>query len=168
MSATNTFITVPEIREVLSVSESKAYRIVRTLNEELKQKGYMVIPGRVSRHYFNERFYGINVVGRRELIMPAYKDDKKGTWYVSFHYFDWTGKNVRKMKRGFATKKDAQGYELDITERRLHHEIYLSDARKVAPEKLKTVIRHPIKAKGIAHGIDERVSGFCFRAAVGD
>ena len=62
MSATNTFITVPEIREVLSVSESKAYRIVRTLNEELKQKGYMVIPGRVSRHYFNERFYGINVV----------------------------------------------------------------------------------------------------------
>ena len=37
------------------------------------------------------------------------------------------------------------GYENDITERRLHHEIYLSDARKVAPEKWKTVIRHPIK-----------------------
>ena len=36
------------------------------------------------------------------------------------------------------------GYALDITEQRLHHEIYLSDARKVAPEKLKTVIRHPI------------------------
>ena len=41
-----------------------------------------------------------------------------------------------------------QGYELDITDKRLHHEIYLSDARKVAPEKLKTVIRHPIKAIG--------------------
>lgn len=38
-----------------------------------------------------------------------------------------------------------QGYELDITDKRLHHEIYLSDARKVAPEKLKTVIRHPIR-----------------------
>ena len=38
-----------------------------------------------------------------------------------------------------------QGYELDITDKRLHHEIYLSDARKVAPDKLKTVIRHPIK-----------------------
>ncbi len=38
-----------------------------------------------------------------------------------------------------------QGYELDITDKRLHHEIYLSDARRVAPEKLKTVIRHPIK-----------------------
>lgn len=38
-----------------------------------------------------------------------------------------------------------QGYELDITDQRFHHEIYLSDARRVAPEKLKTVIRHPIK-----------------------
>ena len=43
---------------------------------------------------------------------------------------------------------EAQGYELDITDQRLHHEIYLSDARKVAPEKLKTVIRHPIKLRG--------------------
>ena len=40
---------------------------------------------------------------------------------------------------------EAQGYEPDITDQRFHHEIYLSDARKVAPEKLKTVIRHPIK-----------------------
>ena len=39
----------------------------------------------------------------------------------------------------------AQGYELDITDKRLHHEIYLSDARRVAPERLKTVIRHPVK-----------------------
>ena len=38
-----------------------------------------------------------------------------------------------------------QGYENDINEQRLHHEIYMSDARKVAPEKWKTVIRHPIK-----------------------
>ena len=43
---------------------------------------------------------------------------------------------------------EAQGYDLDITDQRLHHEIYLSDARKVAPEKLKTVIRHPIKNRG--------------------
>ena len=43
---------------------------------------------------------------------------------------------------------EQKGYELDITDKRLHHEIYLSDARKIAPKKLKTVIRHPIKAKG--------------------
>lgn len=40
---------------------------------------------------------------------------------------------------------EKQGYTLDITDQRMHHEIYLSDARKVALEKLKTVIRHPIK-----------------------
>ena len=41
----------------------------------------------------------------------------------------------------------AGGYVLDITGARMHHEIYLSDARKTAPEKLKTVIRHPIRRK---------------------
>ena len=40
---------------------------------------------------------------------------------------------------------EEQGYTLDISDQRLHHEIYLSDARRVAPEKLKTVIRHPIR-----------------------
>lgn len=38
-----------------------------------------------------------------------------------------------------------QGFETDISDRRFHHEIYLSDARRVAPEKRKTVLRHPIK-----------------------
>ena len=42
---------------------------------------------------------------------------------------------------------EENGYENDINEKRLHHEIYMSDARKVAPEKWKTVIRHPIKRK---------------------
>lgn len=41
----------------------------------------------------------------------------------------------------------ANGYVNDITEERLHHEIYLSDARRVAPEKWKTVIRHPIRKR---------------------
>lgn len=40
---------------------------------------------------------------------------------------------------------EKNGYVNDITKTRLHHEIYLSDARRVVPEKWKTVIRHPIK-----------------------
>ena len=40
---------------------------------------------------------------------------------------------------------EEQGYALDITDQRMHHEIYLSDARRVAPEKRKTVVRHPIR-----------------------
>ena len=39
------------------------------------------------------------------------------------------------------------GYVNDFSEQRRHHEIYLSDVRKVPPEKWKTVIRHPIKVK---------------------
>lgn len=42
---------------------------------------------------------------------------------------------------------EQQGYVLDISDKRLHHEIYLNDARKVAHEKLKTVIRHPIRKR---------------------
>ena len=40
---------------------------------------------------------------------------------------------------------EQNGYVNDINKDRLHHETYMSDARKVAPEKWKTVIRHPIK-----------------------
>ena len=41
----------------------------------------------------------------------------------------------------------AMGYEIDISETRFHHEIYLSDARRCSPEKLKTVIRHPVRKR---------------------
>ena len=40
---------------------------------------------------------------------------------------------------------ESEGYVLDISDTRKHHEIYLSDVRKVSPEKLKTVIRHPVR-----------------------
>ncbi|MCL2023423.1 MAG: GyrI-like domain-containing protein [Oscillospiraceae bacterium] len=43
----------------------------------------------------------------------------------------------------------AQGYTIDMSDIRRHHEIYLSDPRKVAPEKLKTVIRHPVRNRKI-------------------
>ena len=33
--------------------------------------------------------------------MAAYKDEERGTWYVSFYYEDWTGAKKRKVKRGF-------------------------------------------------------------------
>ena len=42
---------------------------------------------------------------------------------------------------------DEQGYQLDISDERYHHEIYLTDARKTAPEKMKTVVRHPVRKK---------------------
>lgn len=50
---------------------------------------------------------------------------------------------IRKMD-AFA---QANGYVPDLSSSRRHHEIYLSDARKCAPERLKTVIRHPVKRR---------------------
>lgn len=43
--------------------------------------------------------------------MAAYKDEQRGSWYVSFHYYDWTGKNCRKVKRRFKTKREATEWE---------------------------------------------------------
>ena len=57
--------------------------------------------------------------------------------------FDDEPETVKKMDEFI----EEQGYENDFTDTRLHHEIYLSDARRVAPDKWKTVIRHPIRKK---------------------
>lgn len=57
--------------------------------------------------------------------------------------FEDEPRTVEQMDRFLAEN----GYENDFSAGRLHHEIYLSDARKAAPEKWKTVIRHPIKRK---------------------
>lgn len=51
-------INVHEVMELLQVSESKAYNVIKQLNTELKEKGYITIAGKVSRKYFNEKFYG--------------------------------------------------------------------------------------------------------------
>ncbi len=47
-----------DVAEELSVSVSYAYKIIRQLNAELKEKGFITISGRVSREYFNKRVYG--------------------------------------------------------------------------------------------------------------
>lgn len=43
--------------------------------------------------------------------MPATKDKKRNTWTAQFYYTDWTGKKVKKCKRGFETKKEALDWE---------------------------------------------------------
>ena len=53
-------------------------------------------------------------------------------------------KNTEALNQVLAFLKE-QGYEEDFSDSRLHHEIYLSDPRRAAPEKLRTVVRHPVK-----------------------
>lgn len=48
---------------------------------------------------------------KERMLMPAYKEKNKDSWYVQFYYKDWTGKNKKKLKRGFQTKKEATEWE---------------------------------------------------------
>jgi len=55
------FIGAKEVAEILGVSESKAYSVIRDLNNELKAKNFITVQGRVSRVFFEERCYGVEV-----------------------------------------------------------------------------------------------------------
>lgn len=57
------YITASEVSELLGVSLAKSYSIIRSLNAELKSKGYLVIAGKVSRAYFAEKWYGMGKAG---------------------------------------------------------------------------------------------------------
>ncbi|MCL1912903.1 MAG: LysR family transcriptional regulator [Eubacteriaceae bacterium] len=58
-----TFLRAGDIAEELGVSTAYAYKLIRSLNDDLKEKGFITISGRVSRQYFNEKLYGNSVVG---------------------------------------------------------------------------------------------------------
>lgn len=84
-----------------------------------------------------------------------WQDDVEGIDYSNKDTFNWI--SVIRLP-DFIAKKDfnwaveirnaylqQNGYASDMNDERLHHKIYLSDARKVAPEKWKTVIRNPVR-----------------------
>ena len=52
-------IDAAEVAQILDVSKAFAYKVVRELNEELKNKGFITIAGKVIRKYFEEKFYGL-------------------------------------------------------------------------------------------------------------
>lgn len=54
------FIRAEEVAEVMEISVAYAYKIIRKLNQELSDKGFITITGRVNREYFNERVYSVN------------------------------------------------------------------------------------------------------------
>ena len=53
------FLKAEDVAKELGISKSQAYKVIRNMNKELESKGYMTIIGRVSRYYFQERFYGM-------------------------------------------------------------------------------------------------------------
>ncbi|MFI3255584.1 MAG: DNA-binding protein [Eubacteriales bacterium] len=53
------FITSAEMATELGISKSYAYKLVRQLNEELESRGFFTLSGKVSRTFFEEKFYGV-------------------------------------------------------------------------------------------------------------
>ena len=51
------------LMQILGISRSAAYKLMRQINSELEKKGYIVIRGKVSRKYFEERIYGMSDAG---------------------------------------------------------------------------------------------------------
>jgi Mn-dependent DtxR family transcriptional regulator len=55
----NIFIKADEIAQELGVSKPYAYKLVKRMNEELQKRGFVTIPGRVSKQYYREKVYGV-------------------------------------------------------------------------------------------------------------
>lgn len=51
------YLTAGDIQNLLGVSRSKAYQIIKKLNGELQEKGYLVVSGKISKRYFEEKIY---------------------------------------------------------------------------------------------------------------
>lgn len=55
------FITATEVAEIMGISRSKAYQIVREMNRELKSQGYLTVAGKCPAQYFKQKFYGFQI-----------------------------------------------------------------------------------------------------------
>ena len=62
----NKFIRVDEVAQELSVSKPYAYKLIKKLNDELREKGFITIAGRINRQYFYERLYGTGNVDLKQ------------------------------------------------------------------------------------------------------
>lgn len=52
------FLNVKDVAKFMDISVPMAYKIIRKLNDELKEKGYITVSGKISRKYFEEKVYG--------------------------------------------------------------------------------------------------------------
>ena len=89
-----------------------------------------------------ERLLGVKRVPQRDFGIPRFTYDE-GLCVQCMHIgsYDTEPGTLRQLD-AFAAE---QGYCPDFSDTRFHHEIYLGDPRRTAPEKLKTVLRHPIR-----------------------
>ena len=98
--------------------------------------------------------------------MPAYKDSRQGTWYASFYFENWQGVQQKKLKRGFATKKDALAWEREFllqqaADLTMTFEafvgIYITDKKKRLRENTWSTKEHIIRTKILPYFKEKRL-----------
>ena len=99
--------------------------------------------------------------------MPAYKDSRQGTWYASFYFENWQGVKQKKLKRGFATKKDALAWEREFLLQQAADltmtfeafvEIYITDKKKRLRENTWSTKEHIIRTKILPYFKEKRLN----------
>ena len=80
VNVTNTYLTATQIMEILGVSRATAYKTIHELNEELQENGYRIIAGKVPKKYFEEKYYGLQVIQQKhsEIKKVEIKKSKGG------------------------------------------------------------------------------------------
>ncbi len=111
--------------------------------EEFNWISVIRLPDFVKKEDFNWAVREAAVKKKTDFSKVEFLTIKEGLCVQCMHVgpYDDEPETVRKMDEFI----EQQGYVNDLNDTRRHHEIYLSDARKTDPAKLKTVIRHPIK-----------------------
>lgn len=116
-----------------------------TRKQDLHWLSVIRLPDFVSRADFDWAITEATKKKKQDFSVVEFLPIEEGLCVQMMHIgqFDDEPTSVALMNKYIAE----QDYETDFSDTRLHHEIYLSDVRKVAPEKWKTVIRHPIRKK---------------------
>ena len=105
------FRRVEEVAHKLVVFKSYVYKIVKKLNQDLKEKGYMTISGWVNRKYFQEKPVIAGWKGRNRNGSLQRGKDKHMARNLPLRYTDWTGERKQSQKQGFKTKRETQAWE---------------------------------------------------------
>lgn len=120
-------------------------RHIRNRHEDILEKGQATASELAEKFEVSVRtIYRVPKIGlKMDFFKVEFMTYTEGTCVQIMHVgpYDEEPASIALMEK-FA---EESGYVNDITDKRMHHEIYLSDARKVAPERLKTVIRHPVR-----------------------
>lgn len=103
------------------------------------------LPSFVSKEHFNWAVQQATLKKKMDFSKVKYFTYDEGLCVQCLHVGPYNDEPIT-VERMHAYM-DHEGFQLDITDERMHHEIYISDVRKTEPEKLKTILRHPIKKK---------------------